>query len=34
MMETYEPLEMEVIRFESEDILTSSGENPDGHVSW
>ncbi len=30
MMEIYEPLEMEVIRFESEDILTSSGENPDG----
>ena len=31
-METYEPLEMEVIVFEVEDILTTSGE--DGDTPW
>ncbi len=34
MTEPYEALELEVIEFESEDIVTASGEQPDPVYSW
>lgn len=31
-MEKYEPLEMEIIEFDEEDIITASGQ--DGDMTW